>query len=217
MSSFDPVRFPLDVIPDGAVLRSVTAQPARVGDRDCLRVQLEGAVAEGVPGVDYIDQPTFVILPIEFLHGRIEVDIRSRLTADAPELARGFAGLAYRIADDCSRFESVYVRPLNGRKVNPPAPRADRAIQYFAYPEWPFDRIRDEFPPERFEAGADIGPDEWITLAIDVRHDRVRVTINGSEQLLISETLADPAPGRVGLFVDIGTDALFSNLVVSAK
>ena len=37
------------------------------------------------------------------------------------------------------------------------------AVQYFAYPDWKFDRLREEFPDGRYEAGADIGPDEWIT------------------------------------------------------
>ena len=64
-----PVVHPLTDLPAGAVLRSVTAVPAQVDGRAGLRVQLTDEVAhEGLPGVDYVDQPTFVIIPAEFAY-----------------------------------------------------------------------------------------------------------------------------------------------------
>jgi hypothetical protein len=93
--------------------------------------------------------PTFVILPITFINGTIEVDILSRLNGKGPADARAFAGLAYRIIDGGDHFEAVYLRPLNGRKTNPSNPRDQRAIQYFAYPDWPFDRLREMYPDGR--------------------------------------------------------------------
>lgn len=69
---------------------------------------------DGSPGVDFVDQPTFVILPLDLAAGRLEVDISSDLLPDAPDYARAFAGLAFAIADDCSTFEAVYIRPYNG-------------------------------------------------------------------------------------------------------
>ena len=62
--------------------------------------------------------------------------------------------LAYRVVDTEARFESVYLLPLNGRKTNPPSPRDKRAIQYFAYPDWKFDRLRKEYPDGRYESRA---------------------------------------------------------------
>ncbi|UTT71245.1 DUF1080 domain-containing protein [Arthrobacter sp. DNA4] len=205
----------LNELPVGASLRSVTAQPSEVAGRKALRVALTGEAAAGVPGVDYIDQPTFVLLPVEFQNGVIEVDILSRLTADAPDYARAFAGIAYRISEDTDRFESVYVRPLNGVKLNPPGPRVNRGLQYFAYPEWDFERLRVEYPDGRFEARADIGPDEWIHMIIEVLGRRLRVIINGGEVLTVSESKGVPFPGMVGLWVDIGTEAFFSNLSIT--
>jgi Domain of Unknown Function (DUF1080) len=114
-------------------------------------------------------------------------------------------------ADGGDRFEAVYLRPLNGWKTTRP-PRDQRAVQYFAYPDWKFDRIREEFPDGRYEAGADIGPDEWITLRIDIDGTRLTVAVNGTEALTLTETKAAPTAGSIGLFVDIGSESFFSNL-----
>ena len=100
--------------------------------------------------------PTFVRIPADFTTGTIEVDALSRLTADAPEYARAFSGIAYhatysdpaglegrRYGSSALRFEAVYVGPLNARKVLPPPPRDCRTEQYFAYPDWKFDRLQE--------------------------------------------------------------------------
>jgi len=49
---------------EGAELRGVLAVPGSHEGREALRVRLTPAAAAGVPGVDYVDQPTFVLLPI---------------------------------------------------------------------------------------------------------------------------------------------------------
>ena len=109
------LRYALDGLPPGAGLRSVTADPSDAADRPALRVSLTEAVRrDGSPGVDFFDRPTFVILPLDLAAGRLEVDISSDLLPDAPDYARAFAGLAFAIADGCSTFEAVYVRPYNG-------------------------------------------------------------------------------------------------------
>ena len=77
----------------------------------------------------------------------------------APRDARAFIGLALRTDADRRSFESVYFRPTNGRMLNPGAPRDKRAIRYFAYPDWKFDRLRRDFPDGRYESGADIAND----------------------------------------------------------
>ncbi|SEI93974.1 protein of unknown function [Arthrobacter sp. yr096] len=216
MTDSGVVTLPLDELPEGSLLKSVTAQPIEVAGRAALRVELTEEAAGGIPGVDYIDQPTFVLLPVEFENGVVEVDVFARLAAGAPDYARAFAGIAYRISEDDRRFEAVYARPLNGAKLNPPGPRANRGLQYFAYPEWDFERLREEYPDGRYEAKADIGPDEWIRLRLEVEGRSVRVSVNGVPVLSVKETKATPVRGRVGLWVDIGTEAFFSNVSVSA-
>jgi hypothetical protein len=208
----------LDHLPDGSGLRYVTAAPADIAGRQALRVELTDTVTfDGKPGVDYVDMPKFVIIPATSTNGTIEVDILSRLNGKGPADARAFAGIAYRIAEGGVRFEAVYLRPLNGRKTNPPSPRDQRAIQYFAYPDWPFDRLRSEYPDGRNEAAADIGPDEWIKLKIDVAETAVDVMVNGATVLRITETKAAPATSAVGLFVDIGSESYFSNMTITSS
>ncbi len=105
----------LTELPEGSQLRSVTAAPAEVAGRRAVRVELTDAVTlEGKPGVDYVDMPTFVIIPATFENGTIEVDILSRLYGKGPADARAFAGIAYRITDGGAHFEAFYLRPLNG-------------------------------------------------------------------------------------------------------
>lgn len=126
-----------------------------------LRVELIDAVTlHGKPGVDYVDMRTFPIIPAGFENGTIEVDILRPAQRQRPADARAFADVAYRITDGGDRFEAVYLRPLNGWETNPPSPRHQRAVQYFACPDLRFDRPREEFPDGRYGAGADIGPDE---------------------------------------------------------
>ncbi|MGO4858518.1 hypothetical protein [Arthrobacter sp. 2MCAF14] len=210
--------FSLAELPERATLHSVTAAPVEIAGRTALRVELTDAVTlTGTPGVDYIDMPTFVAIPADFTNGIIEVDILSRLNGKGPADARAFAGVAYRIADPIVSFEAVYLRPLNGRKTNPSSPRDQRAAQYFANPCWNFENLREQYPDGRYEAGADIGPDEWMSLKLDIDGTKVVAYVNDEETLTVTETLAAPFGGSLGLFVDIGTEAFFSRLTVISR
>ena len=83
---------------------------------------------------------------------------------------------------------------MNGQKTNPPSPRDQRAIQYFAYPEWKFDRLREQYPDGDYEAGADIGPDEWITLKLDIDDTSLTANVNGNETLTLRKPRRHPSP-----------------------
>ena len=56
---------------------------------------------------------------VMFHNGTIEVDMLSRLLPDAPDFARGFIGIAFRIAEDDRAFESFF-----------PHSRCDRVGQF---------------------------------------------------------------------------------------
>jgi hypothetical protein len=72
-------------------------------------------------------------------------------------------------------------------------------------------------PTARYEAGADIGPDEWTNLKIDIHNTHLNILVNGTQALSVAETKATPATGAVGLFVDIGSESYFSNLTISPR
>src|SRR5688500_7655506 len=77
----------------------VSVFPANVAEKDAIRVVKDPAVKE-------FDEPTFARLKgAPFKDGTIEVKVLSRLLKDAPDFARGFIGIAFRINDDNSKFE----------------------------------------------------------------------------------------------------------------
>ena len=104
------------------------------------------------------DEPTLVKLKnIRFKNGVIEVKVLSRLLKNAPPTARGFIGIAFRIDDKYAQFESIYIRPTNGRADD--QVRRNHAVQYFSYPDFTFDKLR-KIAPEMYESYADMGLNE---------------------------------------------------------
>jgi hypothetical protein len=211
-----PSFYDLHALPPGATLHRVEATPAEYNGRKAIKVEMPDAAIAAQLGID-VDMPTFVRIPVDFRNGTIEVDILSRLNGKGPPDARAFIGLSYRITYPESHFETIYLRPLNGRRKNPPVPRDKRAVQYFAYPDWKFDRLRKEYPDGQYESGADIADDEWIALRLDIDGTRVRVSVNGKDELALVEAKGTPVAGGIGLWVGMGTQGYFSNLRVTPR
>ena len=167
------------------------------------------------PGVAEVDSPTFArVNGAPFKEGTIEVKVLSRLLKNAPGTARGFIGLAFRINADNSKFESIYIRPTNGRAEE--QLRRNRAVQYFSYPEFTFDRLRKE-AAGAYESYADMGLDEWITLRVEVAGKQAKLFLNaGRQPVLIVNDLkhGEGAAGGVGLWVDVGTEGFFKELSI---
>ena len=82
----------------------------------------------------------------------IEVRISAVSTAEGPAERPAFAGIAYRVAADGDHFEAECCcsAPEQTSKESPPSPRQPHfTIQYFAYPDWKFDRLREQYPGTR--------------------------------------------------------------------
>ena len=161
------------------------------------------------------DRPTYAKLKdIEFKNGTIEIKVLSRLVPNAPEYARGFIGIAFRVNDSNSKFECIYIRPTNGRAND--QIRRNHSIQYFSYPDYPFDRLRKE-APEKYESYADMGLNEWIKLKIVVKDVQAKLFINDNKQpSLIVNDLKHGAnlSGAIAFWVDGGTEGFFSDLKI---
>lgn len=168
--------------------------------------------------VKEVDEPTFVkIKGIDFKNGTIEVKVLSKLLPNAPELARGFIGIAFRINDSNSKFEGTYIRPTNGRADD--QLRRNHSIQYFSFPDYKFERLRKD-APGAYESYADMGLNEWIKLKITVTDNHAKLFINDNEQpSLIVNDLKHGAnsSGTIGLWVDIGTEGFFSDLRIQKE
>jgi len=161
------------------------------------------------------DQPTFVRMNgIDFKNGSIEVSVLSRLLPNAPDYARGFIGVAFRINDSNSKFECIYIRPVNGRANN--QIQRNHSIQYFSYPGYDFERFRKEAPGQ-YESYADMGLNEWIKLKISVKDNQAKLFMNDNQQpsLIVNDLKhGTDLSGTIGLWVDVGTEGFFSNVKV---
>lgn len=168
------------------------------------------------PIIKEADEPTFVrIKNINFKNGIIEVEVLSRLLPTASPTDRGFIGLAFRINETSSKFESIYIRPTNGRAED--QVRRNHSIQYFSFPDYKYERLRKE-NPEKYETYADMGLNEWIKMKIGIKGSQAKLFLNKDKQpSLIVNDLKQGADisGAIGLFVDVGTEGYFRNLKIT--
>ena len=159
------------------------------------------------------NEPAFArVKGVELKNGTIEVKVLSRLLPNAGESARGFIGVAFRISSDNSKFESIYIRPTNGRADD--QLRRNHSTQYFSYPDYKFDRLRKEAPGV-YESYADMGLNEWITLKIVIKDQQAKLYINSSKHpvLIVNDLkLGADVSGGFGLWVDGCTEGFFSDL-----
>jgi hypothetical protein len=197
-------------------LDPTTLQPVQVSmsmekvmGREAVKVIKDSTVKE-------VDEPTFVrIKGVDLGNGTIEVKVLSRLLKSAPPFARGFIGIAFRINGDNSTYESMYIRPTNGRAED--QVRRNHSIQYYSYPHYKFDRLRKE-APETYESYTDMALNEWITMKIVVDGKRAKLYLNDNKQpsLVVNDLkLGADASGGIGLWVDIGTEGYFSELKIT--
>jgi len=161
------------------------------------------------------DEPTFAkVKNSDFRNGTITVKVLSKLLKDAPKTSRGFIGIAFRINPENNKFEAIYIRPTNGRAED--QLRRNHAIQYFSYPNYTYDRLRNESPGV-YESYADMDLNEWITMKIVVKENQAKLFLNGNKQpsLIVSDLKHGPdASGGIGLWVDVGTEGYFKDLKI---
>ena len=82
-----------------------------IDNEKVLRVIKSGKINE-------YDENTYAkLVDSSFHNGIIEVKMLSRLLKEAPDFARGFIGIAYRIHEDDTKFESFYVGAGTFRRI----------------------------------------------------------------------------------------------------
>jgi hypothetical protein len=207
------------------VTSQISAQDVPLTAKDLTPVQVNMSITK-VQGrsvvrvvkdstVKLFDQPTFVKLNnINFRNGTIQLKVLSRLLNNAPDYARGFIGVAFRINDQNSKFESIYIRPTNSQAND--QVRKNHTVQYFSYPDFPFQRLREE-SPEQYETYAEVGLDQWTTLRIEVKGNVAKLFINQSKfpSFLVNDLKLGPdTSGGIGLWVDIGTEGFFKDMQI---
>ena len=178
-----------------------------MNDELCLNVIKDPSILE-------IDEPTYAkVKELSFQNGTIEVDVYSKLLPDAPDYARGFIGVAFRIKEDDTEYESIYIRPTNGRCDD--QVRRNHSVQYYAYPNHKFNTLRVT-SPEKYESYADMGLEEWIRMKIVVNGTKAELYLNHSiyPVLIVKDLKNDIRSGAIALWSEVGTDAYFKNLKI---
>jgi len=164
------------------------------------------------------DEPTFVkIKGVDFRNGIIEVKVLRRLLKNAPDFARGFIGVAFRINDSITKFECIYLRPVNARVDD--QVRRNHSIQYYSYPDYKFDRFRKE-SPEKYEAYTDMEMNKWITMRIEVKDAQAKLFINNNQQpsLIVNDLKHGAnASGAIAFWVETGTEGFFKDLKITKQ
>lgn len=201
---------PLDV-PTEMNLRNVKTEQVTHKGRKALRV------TDGAAAVQ--DGERLVMLnKTDFQDGVIEIELSGEPGPNAGEGARGFVGVAFRLhhdaAKDSVKYECFYIRPTNGRVED--QVRRNHSTQYISHPEFPWQRLRKEFP-EKYESYVDLVPGEWTKLKIEVRGDKAKLYVHDAAQpvLIVNDLKLGQSQGRIALWIGPGTVAHFANLRVS--
>ena len=181
-----------------------------IDHENVLRVIKSGKINE-------YDENTYAkLINSSFHNGIIEVKMLSRLLEDAPDFARGFIGITYRINEDDTKFEAFYVRPTNGRECKDHV-RKQHGCQYFSYPAYTFAYFR-EHGITKYENQVDIDLNEWMTLKAVIEDEKATFYLNNDPQplLVVDQMMHDKSMrGNIGFFVDIGTEAFFKDLKIT--
>lgn len=165
-----------------------------------------------------VDEPTYArLLNLDFEEGTIEVKMLSRIQDPSPfPSAQGFIGVAFRISDNDSAYESVYLRPKVGRSDNQLF--RNKTVQYYAYPDYKFDKLRKE-ADGKYETTAPVDLNEWITMRIEVKGQKLFMFINDAKYstFVVDKMKGKTTHGSIALWVDIGTIGYFKDLKVTKR
>ena len=130
---------------------------------------------------------------------------------------RGFVGVAFRVdPSDYSIYECFYLRPTNARANN--QVRRNHSTQYISHPEYPWHRLRKEFP-KKYESYVDLEPGKWTKLKIEVDESTAKFFVHDAAQpcLIVNDLKHEIKEGKIALWLHSSTLARYSNLVVTKK
>lgn len=149
----------------------------------------------------------------DFKDGTIEVEVAGDRRADSAPDERGFIGIAFRVQPEASKFEYIYLRPLNGRADD--QLRRNHSVQYSSHPDFPWNRLRAE-NPGLYESYVDLEPGVWTKMKIVVSGTKASLYVNDAPQpcLIVNDLKLGETHGQIALWAHTSTDGYFSNLIV---
>jgi hypothetical protein len=200
-------------------LHNVTGSIVKFEGKKALKIERDlQALPFDVNNIEAtVDEPHYArLIGLEdFENGTIEVKMYSQLQDPLPYPGvAGFIGIYFRIKEDDSAFEGIYLRPRVGRSTKQFA--RNRAVQYISYPHAKFDTLRKSYAPGTYEGSAPVALNEWIKMRIEVNGETAEMFINDMKysSFIVEKMLGKHKVGGVGLYVDIGTIGYFKDLKI---
>lgn len=202
-------------------LHNVTGEIVKFDGKKVLKIERDlNAIPFDSTNIEAtVDEPHYArLLGLDdFENGTIEVKMYSQLQNPAPYAGiAGFIGVFFRVKEDDTAFESIYLRPKVGRADN--QRHRNHAVQYFSYPHYKFDTLR-KIAPFHYEGSAPVALNEWITMRIEVNGETAEMYVNNLKYstFIVDKMLGKHKKGFVGLYVDIGTIGYFRDLKVTKR
>ena len=199
-----PAPLPLD--PATLVAHNAKVETADYLGRKAVRLTVESPDKPGgglavLPGTDFQD-------------GTIEADLAVKITTPPGVRMPGFTGITFRGKPDGSEYEMFYLRPRNAL-ADDQAMR-NHAVQYCAEPDSGWYRLRREWPFV-YESYADIQPETWIHIRIEVAGRAARLYLNGSSKpaLVVDGLKSSNLHGGIALWGSAGEESYFTNVRVT--
>jgi hypothetical protein len=154
---------------------------------------------------------------VQIQDGTIEADIAMKRTTLPGVRMPGFIGIAFRTRTDASHYDFFYLRPWNSHAED--QAMRNHAVQYVAAPGFDWYKLRREWP-WIYESYADLQPEGWNKIKIEVHGRIAKLYVNGSENpsLIVDGMKGEDLQGGVALWGYSGEEAYFSNVkVIPAK
>ncbi len=197
---------------------SVTSAPLIVSGVQATRVRHFDADARllTVSPLNPSDDATFAALKGITAKDFVVEAVLKGVPIDNASTARGFVGIAFRISNDLTRFEAIYVRPTNARADD--QLRRNHTTQYISHPEYPWERLRDQHPG-KYESYVDLDADRWTKMRLVVSGSSAQLYVDDALQpaLIVNDLKLTPASGGIGLWVGPGSRAYFKSLKITVK
>jgi hypothetical protein len=161
------------------------------------------------------DSAGFALLPgVDLQDGTIDVDVAVKILTPPGVRMPGFTGVMFRAKGDGSEYELFYLRPKNALADN--QSMRNHAVQYSSEPGYGWYKLRREWPFV-YESYAEIEPEKWTHLRIDVAGRVAKLYVNDSTKpsLVVDGLKGANLHGAIGLWAYPQEESYFANLKIT--
>ena len=198
--------------------RNVKVEPAEYKGRKAVRITLPAPPPIPAAGPAPAPVPHFTFLRgVDFADGTIEVDVAAKIIGTAPPgspTPPGFIGVAFRARSDANHYELFYLRP--GNSLSSDQVRRNHSVQYMSMPDFDWSKLRWRWPSV-YEAYADLEPEAWIRMKIEVAGRQAKLYVNSAPRpvLVVDGLKGEDLTGGVGLWPSGQQENYFSNVRIT--